>query len=253
MVDQSVETDPALAQNRLDAYGRQLNAALNGYPDDPIFREVAWAVTEFDIPHTPFVELLDGVRQDLRPLQYACWTDLARYCGGVASSVGEMCAYVFGMTSNDDILNTRTVLHARTLGLAMQLTNILRDIGEDARRGRCYLPTDELGRFGLSTHAVLERTRTLTAQDGWMPFMRFQIARARSLYAEATPGIAMLQADSQGCAQACADGYAGILDAIEAQQYDTISRRARIGTSMRMRLLFRAWRKWDAPATTSAP
>lgn len=235
---------------KLEAYRTHLATALAGTAEDAIFREVAWAVNTFRIPSAPLFELLGGVQQDLRVPHYADWAAVARYCEGVASSVGEMCAYVFGLGVREPsaAFVASAVQHARTLGLAMQLTNILRDVGEDARRGRCYLPADELAQFGLSIEDVLQRTPTLPGRDGWAPFMRFQIARARALYAEATPGIALLASDAQGCALACAEGYAGILSAIEAQRYDTVSRRARVSTPARARLLWKAWRHRAAPA-----
>lgn len=235
---------------KLETYHAHLAAALDGNAGHAIFREVTWAVNTFRIPSAPLFELLDGVRQDLEVPHYLRWSDVARYCEGVASSVGEMCAYVFGLGVRNPsaAFVTSAVQHARKLGLAMQLTNILRDVGEDARRGRCYLPTAELAQFGLSVEDVLQRTATLPDLEGWAPFMRFQIARARALYAEAAPGIALLAPDAQGCALACAEGYAGILSAIEAQGCDTVSRRARVSTAARARLLWKAWRHRVAPA-----
>jgi phytoene synthase len=128
----------------------------------------------------------------------------------------------------------------------MQLTNILRDVGEDAGRGRCYLPDDELARFGLDRELVMRRT--LGRDDRWRAFMEFQVERARTLYEEAMPGIALLSPDSRRCATACAVGYAGILGAIEAIGYDTFGTRARLGARARAGVLWNAWR---APTDTS--
>jgi phytoene synthase len=131
----------------------------------------------------------------------------------------------------------------------MQLTNILRDVGEDARLGRCYLPEEDLAAFGLTADLVLAGAAgsgaSLARDERWRPFMAFAVGRARSLYEAAAPGIALLAPDAQRCATACASGYAGILGAIERVGYDTISQRARLGTAARGAVLWRAWR-WRA-------
>jgi phytoene synthase len=124
----------------------------------------------------------------------------------------------------------------------MQLTNILRDVGEDAERGRCYLPDDDLAAFGLTRSDVLARDPSLARDERWRPMMAYLIGRARSLYEAAAPGIALLSADSRRCATACSIGYAAILGAIEAQGYDTLSRRARVSKTTRMGILWHAWR-----------
>jgi phytoene synthase len=157
-----------------------------------------------------------------------------------------MCTHVFGVTGGDDV-RRRALTHARILGVAMQLTNILRDVGEDARRGRCYLPEEDLGRFGLAREDVM---RGLPATDTrWRSFMTFEIARARSLYACALPGIALLAPDSQRCATACAIGYSGILGAIESIGYDSFASRARLGLGARAAV---AWRVWRMPIPLGA-
>jgi phytoene synthase len=135
----------------------------------------------------------------------------------------------------------RAVRYARTLGVAMQVTNILRDVGEDARIGRCYLPDDVLGAFGLSAERVLH-DETLRRDPQWAALMRHEVARARALYSAASPGIALLEPDAQRCARACADGYAAILGAIEANGYDSFSTRARVGNWARAGLLWTVWR-----------
>ena len=229
---------------RLQVYVNGLHAALDGRPSGPIFREVAWVTAEFGVPASPLFELLSGVARDLDVTTYHDWRELEGYCHGVASSVGEMCTHVFGVCDGASL--TRAVVHARTLGVAMQVTNILRDVGEDAKRGRCYLPAKDLNAFSLDTNDVF--TNSLLAHDRrWRNFMAFQVERARALYQDALPGIAMLMPDAQRCASACAAGYAGILSAIESQNYDTISTRARVGSLARMGILWDAWRYRAAP------
>ncbi len=231
-------TSPADVRARLGEHARGLDQAFNGRPSDPVFREVAWAAQRFAVPRDPLDELLAGVARDLDGCRYVTWPALEQYCGGVASSVGEMCTYVWGVRADASL--AAAVSYARTLGTAMQLTNILRDVGEDAHRGRCYLPEDELLAFGFSPNDVLEG-RVLQRRDAWIAFTQAQMARARSLYVAAAPGIALLSSDAQRCANACAVGYAGILDEIARQRYDNVTRRASVGWMGRANVLARAW------------
>jgi 15-cis-phytoene synthase len=223
----------ALHRFRDDAF-----RALRRRADQPILRELAHAWNEFEIPSEPLHELFDGLEQDLHEVEYRTWSALEPYCQGVAGSVGEICCAIFGVAA--DVRTSTVVDSARTLGVAMQLTNILRDVGEDARRGRCYLPIDELERHGLTPSTVLSGD-VRSAPEAWNALMRFQVARARALYRQAVGGIPLLQFDSQRCALACAAGYEKILDAIEAADYDTWSRRV---SASRLTLLAVAWRSW---------
>ena len=227
------------AARRLTALRAQLSEALDGRPAGPMFRELQRAVRRHAVPRTVLVELLDGIASDCAPARYATWPELYRYCEAVASTVGEMCTYVFGV-AGDERVRTRALVHARTLGVAMQLTNILRDVGEDARNGRCYLPDEDLQQFGLSRGDIFAG---VPASDSrWEALMRFEIARARQLYESAWPGIALLAPDARRCAAACAVGYACILGAIEANGYDTFGTRARLGARARAAVLWNAWR-----------
>ena len=246
VVDLADDDTIAAAKRQLDDYQVALLAALDGEPSSPIFRELAWVSRAFRVPRDPLLELLDGVRRDLQPVRFPSWPDLEGYCQGVASSVGEMCTHVFGL-AGPGASRADAVRHARTLGVAMQLTNILRDVGEDGRRGRCYLPIDDLAAFGLSPEAVLHDP-ALERTAAWRGFMIQQVARARRLYAESRPGIALLAPNARRCAAACAFGYEGILGAIERRRYETISGRARVGTLGRVGILGRAWfYRGDAP------
>jgi phytoene synthase len=245
IVDAGVHTSPLDVSARLNTYRRQLDATLAGNPDGPLHRELAETLHRYAVPNNVLYELLDGVARDCTPSRYGSWDELSSYCEGVASSVGEMCTHVFGVAGGP-ATRTDALRCARTLGIAMQLTNILRDVGEDARNGRCYLPDDDLRRFALSRDEVLGgRIRT---DPRWTALMRFEIGRARALYAVATPGIALLSADSRRCAAACAIGYAGILGAIEGIGYDTFRTRARLGTVARAGVLWQAWRTPPQPS-----
>ena len=251
LVDQADHDNVPELSNQLDAYRNQLQAALDGRPSGPIFREVAWVAREYELSPAPLFELLDGVRRDLEAHSYATWLELEQYCEGVASSVGEMCTYVFGVPAGPT-MRIKAIQYARTLGTAMQLTNILRDVGEDAQRGRCYLPAEDMARFGLTPQDVLQNGPALARSAGWAPLMAYEVSRARALYEAAMPGIALLDGDAQRCTAACAHGYAGILAAIEAQNYDTISSRARIGRLARVGIFWNAWRYRAAAPDLSA-
>lgn len=240
IVDRNRAQDPALLATELEAYRAGVREALAGRPEGPVFRELWRAVSEFHVPADVLEELLNGVASDLKPTRYSTWAELTGYCEGVAASVGSMCTYVFGVVGDDEV-RERAVRYARTLGVAMQLTNILRDVGEDAAIGRCYLPDEDLHAFGLSADRVLHDP-SLKDDPAWARLMHHEVARARALYRAASPGIALLEPDAQRCARACADGYAAILGAIERNNYDSFSVRATVGNWQRAGLLWSVWR-----------
>lgn len=225
----------------LHRFREQAFRALHARSDNPILRELARAWHQFEVPDETLHELFAGLELDLLDRSYDSWPELESYCQGVAGSVGAMCCAVFGVAADVGKKQSTAVTCARALGVAMQLTNILRDVGEDARRGRCYLPNDELHRFGIDRDRVLSGSLRYS-WSAWQQFMRVQVARARDLYAQAMPGIALLDHDAQRCAYACATGYARILDAIERADYDTFSRRV---AASRLTLLGVAVRSWS--------
>jgi len=240
---------PADGRRELRRFRASAFAALERRSDDPMLRELARAVHEFDVPVDALTELFEGLERDLGDQAYHSWPDLEQYCQGVAGSVGEMCCAVFGVADDLGSRASSVVASGRTLGVAMQLTNVLRDVGEDAARGRCYLPADDLERFGLTREQVLGRNVRRDG-DGWPALLAFQVARARALYRQALPDIHRLQLDARRCAVACASGYSKILDAIEDAGYDTMSRRVSVS---RLTLLGVVWRSWrgDLAALTS--
>lgn len=186
----------------------------------PIYNLVAlaWADTRanFNIPRRYAEQLLDGVTTDLVHTRYETFSELAQYCYGVASTVGLMAMHIVGYEGH------KALPYAIKLGVALQLTNILRDVQEDWENGRLYLPLEELRMFNLD-EADIARGEV---DDRWRAFMRFQIRRARQLYAEALPGIAMLGESGRFAIAAAAELYRAILDNIEANDYDVFSRRA---------------------------
>lgn len=226
------------ARERLLAW-RQRALASHPAPDDLI--ALAWtdARAHFRIPLRYAEQLIDGIGRDLALARYATFEDLADYCYGVASTVGLMAMHIIGFHSDE------AIPYAVKLGVALQLTNILRDVGEDWRAGRLYLPQEELIRFGLSEEDVAAGR----VDDRWRAFMRFQLARARRLYAEARPGIALLQRDGRPAIAAAADLYQAILDDIEAHDGDVFRRRAHVTTWGKLRRLPGIW--WSARRISS--
>ncbi len=230
-------SDRSGLESALSAHRKSLDEALAGHGHNAVFRELAWAIRRFDIPGAPLYELLDGVTMDLSESRWATWNDLLAYCEGVAGCVGEMCAAVMGVRGGQ-AMRPVAVAHARALGVAMQLTNVLRDIGEDAKRGRVYLPISELADVGLTPEQVIDGS-AIKNTDAWHLMMRRQVSRARHYYEVAAPGIPMLEKDAQRCANACAVGYSRILDVIERNNYDSFSRRASLGWGERALVLGR--------------
>ena len=235
-------------RKNLAALRSQLDDAITGGFAGPVMHETAWAIRRFGIPMAPVDELVNGVARDLDPTDYRDWPSLESYCEGVASSVGELCTHVFGVIGGESN-RARAIGYARTLGVAMQLTNILRDIGEDASNGRCYLPDDALLSAGLTREQVIARDVDVRSR-AWREMMRYFVKQARTLYREALPGIGMLAPDSQRCANACAVGYAAILEAIEEAEYDSVSMRAHIGFRRKTKLMLSLYR--NDPATLVA-
>ena len=179
---------------------------------------LAWTDTRarFGIPKAYAEQLIEGVSQDLTHNRYASFDELAHYCYLVASTVGLMTMHIVGYAG------PQVIPYAIKLGVALQLTNILRDVGEDWANGRLYLPQDELAAYGITEDQIAAGKVT----PRWRVFMRFQIDRARQLYAEAMPGIGMLGRDGQIAIAASAVLYRDILAKIEENDYDVFTQRA---------------------------
>lgn len=201
---------------------------------DPV--PLAWADAQarYRIPRGYADQLITGIVRDRTQNRYQTFAELTEYCYGVASTVGLMSMHIIGFESRD------AVPYAVKLGIALQLTNILRDIGEDWRAGRMYLPLDELAEFGLN-EAILAAARV---DDRWRAFMRFQIDRVEHLYDEAAPGIALLNADGRFAIAAAAGFYRAILGDIQAHDYDVFNRRAHVGLWGKVSRLPRIW--WNS-------
>ncbi len=208
-------------------------AALARAPNRNNLVLAAWADTcrKFHIPGCYARQLIEGVGRDLAQARYETFDELATYCYGVASTVGLMAMHITGFAGLE------AIPYAVKLGVALQVTNLLRDVGEDWQLGRLYLPLRELARFGLSEADVAAGE----VSREWQAFMQFQIARARQLYAESLPGIQLLAPDGRFAIASAALLYQGILADIEEHGYDVFHRRAHLTGLEKIGRLPRIW------------
>ncbi len=227
----------------LEAWRRWLLDGAPPRPDDPVKYALARVVRARDLPLRPLLDLVDCISEDLEPRQLPDFAALERYCHGVAGTVGLAMASLLG--ASDPV----ALSHARDLGIAMQLTNVLRDVGEDLARGRVYLPADEMERFGYA-RADLERG---IVDERFTALMRFHVERARDYYDRGVAGLHHLPRDSQFPIAIAARTYAGILAKIERADFDVFTRRARTGRRDKLLLAARLYANRWRPVTAQAP
>lgn len=206
---------------------------MNPHPtsDSPVALAWADARARYNIPRGYAEQLIDGVARDLTQTRYETFEDLASYSYGVASTVGLMAMHIIGFQSAD------AIPYAVRLGVALQLTNILRDVAEDWRGGRIYLPLDELHAFNLSEDSL----NAGVVDENWRAFVRYQIQRANTLYDESWRGISMLHPDGRFAIAAAADLYRAILKDIECNDCDVFTRRAHVSNWGKVRRLPNIW------------
>ena len=233
--DDIVDEEAGVAdkENRLNACREYLDRAYDGSPADayggttagggdgapaagrrllPAFRDT---VGRYDIPRAYFDAIIDGAQMDLTVTRYATFEDLYQYCYRVASAVGLVCIHIFGFHGAE------AKKHAESCGIAFQLTNILRDLREDAGMGRIYLPQEDLDAFGYPE----ERLRNGLLDDSFRRLMEFQVERARSYYDAALPLLPKVQSSSRACLAAMIGIYRACLEEIPRRQYDVYSQR----------------------------
>ncbi len=220
--------DPASVSAELD----KLLSGQSALPFAPAFAEVT---RQYGIPRTFYDDLIKGCCMDLRPVIIETYEELEVYCYYVASVVGLIMSKIFGLKSLEG------VDRAVEMGIAMQLTNILRDVREDFEIGRIYLPKEELARFGTGPECIAARR---VGDPKWTAFMQFQVARAKETYAKAEPGLKLLAGDgSRLCARMMGRVYGGILDEIIRHDYDVLTERRYVPFTRKLRIALRAvWR-----------
>ncbi len=218
----------------LKTWGDGVLAGLkSGDSSDQVGRALIDTVTRFNIPHEHFVAFLHSMTMDLTVTKYANYEALLEYVYGSAAVIGLEMVPILGALSQG------AYEPAEKLGVAFQLANFIRDVGEDLDRGRVYLPQDELAQFGVDREMLEARTLTPEIKAA----LKFQIERVRQLQREATPGILQLEPASRPCIEAASELYCGIVDEVEAIGYDIFNKRAKTSTGRRMRVAGKAYVK----------
>jgi phytoene synthase len=221
---------PAEKRGPLDDWRRRFDQALAGRYSHRLHAALHDTVHTHGIPREYLDAVLDGVAMDLEPVAYRTFAELYRYCYRVASAVGLACIHIWGFADR------QAATCAESAGIGFQLTNILRDLGEDAARGRVYLPQEELEHFGYGA----DRLRRGERDDRFRALMRFQVERARQYYQAAQPLEKLLAPPGRAVFLMMSRTYRGLLDAIERRDYDVFSRRVRLSLGYKLWLAARS-------------
>jgi len=222
-------SDPGVARMKLAWWRREVASIYDSTPQHPVAQALVPVVRTYALPQAHLQTVIDGMEMDLTQTRYLDFTALEAYCHKVAGVVGLMSAEVFGYE------DPSTRGYARDLGIAFQLTNIVRDVGEDARRGRIYLPQDDLARFDVAASAIL-RSET---SPGFPALMAFEVERARSWHAKALAQLAPRDRHSQRAGISMAAIYRTLLDEIERDGFHVLDQRIALTP---IRKLWIAWR-----------
>ena len=222
-------SDPDIARTKLAWWRQEIGSVYSGSPQHPVAIALRSVVADFALPQERFQTVIDGMAMDLDRNRYLDFADLERYCHCVAGVVGLMSAEIFGYA------NPATRQYARDLGIAFQLTNIIRDVGEDARRGRIYLPQDELARHGVTQTSLLKRETT----KGMSALMADQVARARQWHQQALAELPPEDRRAQRPGLIMAAIYRALLDEIERDGYAVLDHRVALTP---LRKLWIAWK-----------
>ncbi|MGZ5194671.1 MAG: presqualene diphosphate synthase HpnD [Ramlibacter sp.] len=227
-------TDPGVAHTKLAWWQTEVAKSFAGQPSHPVMKALMPCAPEFAIEERQLHAVIEGCRMDLEQTRYLDFQALERYCHLVAGIVGEVSARIFGQA------DSRTTDYAHKLGLAFQLTNIIRDVGEDALRGRIYLPVSELQQFDVKAHEILNRQYS----DRFTQLMRFQAARAQGLYDEALALLPAADRRSQKPGLMMASIYRTLLREIERDGFQVLHQRVSL-TPLR-----KLWLAWKVQALT---
>jgi 15-cis-phytoene synthase len=209
----------SVASAKLAWWRKEVAQAFAGQPSHPAMQALMPHVAAYDIRAEHLQAVIDGCQMDLEQSRYLDYPGLARYCHLVAGVVGEVASGIFGRTQES------TVRYAHQLGLAMQLTNIIRDVGDDARRGRIYLPVSELQQFDVRAHEILNHKAPYGYSERFTALMRFQAERAHRCYDEALAALPEVDRPAQKAGLMMANIYRTLLREIEAQQFQVLHQR----------------------------
>jgi 15-cis-phytoene synthase len=232
-VDDTVDecTDPTIARNKLVWWRREVQAMLNGNPSHPVTQALQPHLAPYKLDGKHLLAIVDGMEMDLDQTRYLDFAGLKRYCWHVAGVVGILSASIFGVTRPD------TLQYAEKLGLAFQLTNIIRDVGEDARKGRIYLPVSELQQFNVTAADILNARHT----ENFEKLMRFQSERAQAAYDEAFALLPNEDRRTQRPGLIMAAIYRALLNEIERDGYHVLNQRISLTP---IRKLWLAWKTY---------
>jgi len=222
-------TDPSVAHAKLVWWRTETAAIFNGTPKHPVALALVPVVREFGLPEANLQTVIDGMALDLEQTRYLDFATLELYCHRVAGVVGLMSARIFGYS------DPATLDYARDLGIAFQLTNICRDVGEDARRGRVYLPQEDLTRFGVAPSSLLRAEYTAPFKE----LMAFEVERARAWYARALAQLPTADRRAQRTGLIMAAIYQTVLEEIKRDGYRVLDRRTSLTP---LRKLYIAWK-----------
>jgi phytoene synthase len=222
-------TDAGVAATKLAWWNGEVAQAFGGQPSHPVMKALMPHVAAYGIEARHLHGVIEGCQMDLQQTRYLDYTTLQRYCHLVAGVVGEVAARIFGQT------DPATTAYAHTLGQALQLTNIIRDVGEDALRERIYLPIDELKRFDVKAHEILKRGYS----DRFTALMQFQAQRAHSLYDQALALLPAADRQAQKPGLMMASIYRTLLREIEAENFQVLHQRIKLTP---VRKLWLAWK-----------
>ena len=227
VVDEAV--DLGIAATKLSWWSDEVTKAYAGNPSHPVMLALMPHTIAYGITQKQLQSVIEGCQMDLEQTRYLDYPNLQRYCHLVAGVVGEVAAGIFGQTQ------AQTTAYAHALGQALQLTNIIRDVGEDAQRGRIYLPVSELQRFDVKAHEILKAVPS----DRFQALMAFQAQRAHTLYEEALALLPPADHRSQKPGLMMASIYRSLLREIEAQRFPVLAQRVRLTP---LRKLWLAWK-----------
>ncbi|MFG6448466.1 presqualene diphosphate synthase HpnD [Roseateles sp. BYS180W] len=212
-------SDPSVAASKLAWWRAQVLQSFEGRPEHPVMRALMPHCPLYQIQAEHLLQVIEGCQMDLEQTRYLDFANLQRYCHLVAGVVGEVACNIFGRQSE------QTLAYAHKLGQALQLTNIIRDVGEDARRGRIYLPVNELQRFGVKANELLMRESPWGYSDRFEQLMQFQAQRAHALYDEALALLPQCDRRTQKPGLMMAHIYRTLLEEIEAEQFRVLHQR----------------------------
>ena len=223
--------DASLAQTKLEWWRKETAAIYAGTPTHPVGLALKEVIKDFNLPKEQLLEIIDGMEMDLQQTRYLDFKALHLYCYRVASVVGLLAAEIFGYTDR------QTQKYAHDLGLAFQLTNIIRDVGEDARRGRIYLPIEDLQKFNVSAKQILDAKY----DDNFRALMEFQIERAEKYYAQAFAQLPAVDRKTQRPGLVMAAIYRTLLREIRADECRVLTYRTALTPLRKMWIATRTW------------